>query len=503
MHKARIVINKDYKLGTIDDRIYGSFVEHMGRVVYSGIYEPGHPEADEDGFRKDVLAAVKEAGITNIRYPGGNFVSCYHWEDGIGKKEERPRRLELAWRAIETNEFGTDEFMKWCEKAGTEPLLAVNLGTKGLEDAVHYLEYCNFPGGTSYSDRRIENGRVEPYNVRMWCLGNEMDGHWQLGHKSASEYGRLARETAKAMKLIDPDIELVSCGSSLNTMATFPQWEEESLEETYEYVDYISLHQYFDGHEKTTEEFLAQADAMDEYIKIVIAACDFIKAKKRSDKTLNISFDEWGVWTRHSDETVRECDISPWQQAQPISEMIYSFKDALLFGGMLLAILKNADRVKVACQSLLTNISAMIMTEKGGEMWKQTIYYPFADVAQLGHGEVLDSRVICPEYATKDKKSHVPLIDTVTVKNGNEIVLFAINRSSEISMEIEMELQGFEVEEVIEHRVLCAQDIEADNSVMHNLVKTSTREDVSLEEEKAACVLDKITWNAIRFRIKE
>lgn len=193
----------------------------------------------------------------------------------------------------------------------------------------------------------------------------------------------------------------------------------------------------------------------------------------------------------------------PWQQAQPISEMIYSFKDALLFGGMLLAILKNADRVKVACQSLLTNISAMIMTEKGGEMWKQTIYYPFADVAQLGHGEVLDSRVICPEYATKDKKSHVPLIDTVTVKNGNEIVLFAINRSSEISMEIEMELQGFEVEEVIEHRVLCAQDIEADNSVMHNLVKTSTREDVSLEEEKAACVLDKLTWNAIRFRIKE
>lgn len=311
MHKARIVINKDYKLGTIDDRIYGSFVEHMGRVVYSGIYEPGHPEADEDGFRKDVLAAVKEAGITNIRYPGGNFVSCYHWEDGIGKKEERPRRLELAWRAIETNEFGTDEFMKWCEKAGTEPLLAVNLGTKGLEDAVHYLEYCNFPGGTSYSDRRIENGRVEPYNVRMWCLGNEMDGHWQLGHKSASEYGRLARETAKAMKLIDPDIELVSCGSSLNTMATFPQWEEDSLEETYEYVDYISLHQYFDGHEKTTEEFLAQADAMDEYIKIVIAACDFIKAKKRSDKTLNISFDEWGVWTRHSDETVRECDIAP------------------------------------------------------------------------------------------------------------------------------------------------------------------------------------------------
>lgn len=280
MKQGKIIVNKVYRKGKIDKRIYGSFVEHMGRVVYSGVYEPENPCADEDGFRTDVLQAVKDAGITSIRYPGGNFVSCYHWEDGIGDKKLRPRRPELAWKAIETNEFGTDEFMKWCKKAGTEPVLAVNLGTRGIEDAVHYLEYCNFQEGTTYSDMRKDNGHAEPYHVKTWCLGNEMDGMWQLGHKDAKDYGKLARETAKAMKVLDPSVELVSCGSSLNTMDTYPEWEAATLEETYEFVDYISLHQYFDGHEKNMIEFLAQADEMNQYIKTVVSVCDYIKAKK-------------------------------------------------------------------------------------------------------------------------------------------------------------------------------------------------------------------------------
>ena len=500
MQKARITINREFKKGSVDDRIYGSFVEHMGRVVYSGIYEPDHPLADEDGFRKDVLEAVRNAGITTIRYPGGNFVSCYNWEDGIGPKEERPRRPELAWKAVETNEFGTDEFMKWCEKAGVSPMLAVNLGTGSIREALHYLEYCNFKEGTTYSEKRKRNGREEPYRVRTWCLGNEMDGEWQLGHKGASEYGRLVRETAKAMKILDPGVELVSCGSSLNTMATFPEWEAQSLDETYEYVDYISLHQYFDGHEKPVESFLAQADEMSDYIRTVTSVCDYIKAKKRSSRQLSISFDEWGVWTRASKETVRECDESPWQQAMPISEMVYSFQDALLFGGMLLAILKHADRVKIACQSLLTNVSAMIMTEKGGGVWLQPIYYPFADTAAYGHGHVMDCRVTSDSVLYEKKE--IPLLDMAAVENGEEMVVFMINRSPSEEMEVSLDLQGYEAEAVLEHRVLTSDDPEAVNSPGHQPVRPEQKDDAAIKDGTVAVMLDRLSWNVLRIKVK-
>lgn len=499
MQRARIIINREYKNGSVDDRIYGSFVEHMGRVVYSGIYEPGHPTADADGFRTDVLEAVRGAGVTNIRYPGGNFVSCYNWEDGIGRKEERPCRPELAWRAIETNEFGTDEFMRWCKKAGVSPMLAVNLGTGGIREAVNYLEYCNFPGGTTYSEKRITNGQEEPYKVRTWCLGNEMDGAWQLGHKEAADYGKLVRETAKAMKILDPEVELVSCGSSLKTMDTFPEWEALSLNETYDYVDYISLHQYFDGHEKPVEEFLAQADEMSDYIKTVVSVCDYIKAKKRSSKELFISFDEWGVWTRASDETVKECKNRPWQQAMPISEMVYSYKDALLFGGMMLAILKNAGRVKIACQSLLTNVSAMIMTEKGGGLWLQPIYYPFADTAAFGHGEVMDCRVTY-DFAGSGAKD-ISLLDTAAVENQGEMVIFMINRSPSEEIEAVMDLQGYEAKSVVEHRILVSDDPEAVNREAHDRVKPGFKTGAVVEDGKVTVILDRLSWNVIRIKI--
>lgn len=292
--KARITVNREFVKGEIDRRIYGSFVEHMGRVVYSGIYEPGHDTADEDGFRQDVLEKVKQMGVTAVRYPGGNFVSCYDWRDGVGPAEARPRRLEIAWRAIETNEIGTNEFMRWAEKAGIEPVFAVNLGTKGIENAVSLVEYCNIKEGTAYSDWRREHGVENPYGIKTWCLGNEMDGDWQIGHKTAQEYGRLAQETAKAMKQVDSSIELVSCGSSKSDMKTYPDWEAETLKYTYPYVDYVSLHQYYGGQELGTENFLSQSLDMEQYIKTVIGTCDYVKAWHRSDKTLYISFDEWG-----------------------------------------------------------------------------------------------------------------------------------------------------------------------------------------------------------------
>ncbi|WP_099469895.1 arabinosylfuranosidase ArfA [Konateibacter massiliensis] len=490
MKKLEIIINKNYKIGEIDKRIYGSFVEHMGRVVYTGIYEPNHPCSDEEGFRTDVIEAVKNLGITTVRYPGGNFVSAYNWEDGVGPKEQRPKRLELAWKAIETNEFGTNEFMKWIKKVEAEPMLAVNLGIGGIKEAVQYLEYCNFPQGTKYSDMRRQHGVVSPYKVKTWCLGNEMDGPWQIGHKTPEEYGRIAQETAKSMKVIDSNIELVSCGSSLNTMETFPEWEAKTLDYTYEHVDYISLHQYFAGQDLGTERFLAQADDMDRYIKTVIATCDYIKAKKRSVKTLNISFDEWGVWAYDSSETVKQCNEVEWQVAPPISEMVYTFEDSLLFAGMLLVLLKNADRVKMACQSLLTNVSATIMTKQGGELWLQPTYFPFSQVAKYGHGVVLDIRA--------DKANQ--MIDCVAVyrEELKEIVLFVINRSLNENIEIEVNLQGFKAERVLEHSLMKCEDPKMTNALHHEAIKPYNVEHTSIRNGNITSNIVKLSWNMIR-----
>lgn len=492
MNKARVVSNIEFQVGKIDERIYGSFLEHMGRVVYTGVYEPGHPCADENGFRKDVIEAVRELGITQIRYPGGNFVSCYHWEDGVGPKADRPQKLELAWKAIETNQFGTNEFMEWIKKTGASPMLAVNLGTRGIEDSVNYLEYCNFPGGTKYSDLRREHGVENPYHVKTWCLGNEMDGPWQIGHKTAEEYGRLAAETAKAMKVADSEIELVVCGSSLKTMDTFPEWEAAVLEHTYDYVDYISLHQYFDGQDKGTEAFLAQADEMNEYIKTVTSVCDYIKAKKRSDKQMNISFDEWGVWAYSSKETVAQCDHNSWQVAPHLSEMIYTFEDSLLFGGMLLALLKNADRVKMACQSLLTNISACIMTEENGEMWLQPTYYPFSQAAKYAHGVVLQSQ--------NEKNAS---LDQVIVYNEEkkEVVIFAINRSTSELLETVFEVQGLHCKNVIEYSIMKSDDIKGTNREDHNNIVPGKSTSARAAGNQVIAEIPALSWNMIRIAV--
>lgn len=502
--KASIIINKAFVKGEIDERIYGSFVEHMGRVVYSGIYEPGHPQADEDGFRKDVLEKVKEMGVTAVRYPGGNFVSCYDWRDGVGPVEKRPRRLEIAWRSIETNEFGTNEFMRWAKKAGVEPMFAVNLGTKGIENAVSLVEYCNMEGGTLYSDMRKEHGVEQPYGIRTWCLGNEMDGDWQMGHKTAQEYGRLAQETAKAMKQVDSGIKLVSCGSSKSDMPTYPDWEAETLEYTYPYVDYISLHQYYGGQELGTQSFLAQSLDMEDYIKTVIGTCDFVKAKKRSAKTLYISFDEWGVWSVPDEEVATSVDERPWQVAPHLSEQIYSMEDALLFAGMMMNFLKYADRIKIACQSLLTNISAAIMTEKGGDVWVQPIFYPFMHMAGYGRGVVLRDRARIPSYDCS-MCCGVPYVDEVAVyhEEQEEIVLFAVNRSEEESAEITMELQGFAAKRVIEHISMYSSDKKAVNLLNHDLVRPKRIDASSLQNGSLCSTLPPLSWNMVRIQCEK
>lgn len=500
--QSHIIVNRNFVKGEIDKRIYGSFVEHMGRVVYTGIYEPSHETADEDGFREDVLDKVKEMGVTAVRYPGGNFVSCYDWRDGVGPVENRPRRLEIAWRAIETNEVGTNEFMKWARKAGIEPVFAVNLGTKGIENAVSLVEYCNIEGGTYYSDLRKEHGVEIPYGIKTWCLGNEMDGDWQIGHKTAQEYGRLAQETAKAMKQVDADIKVVSCGSSKSDMKTYPDWEAETLKYTYPYVDYISLHQYYGGQEMGTESFLSQSLDMEDYIKTVIGTCDYVKAWHRSDKTIYISFDEWGVWSVPDKEVAASVDASPWQVAPHLSEQIYTMEDALLFAGMMMNFLKYADRIKIACQSLLTNISAAIMTKEEGEVWVQPIYYPFMHMANYGSGKVLQGVDEIPAYDCALRKQ-VPYVDYVVVHNEEkkEVVLFAVNRMEGEMAEITLELQGFEAVRVIEHVTMHSVDKKATNLENHERVKPEQSDTSSLAQGVLTSRLPALSWNMVRIAI--
>lgn len=444
-----VLVNAAFKKGEISPYLYGSFVEHMGRVVYSGIYEPDSPYADEDGFRKDVLDKTREMGVTCVRYPGGNFVSTYNWMDGVGPRETRPAKRELAWKSIETNEVGTDEFMQWAVKAGITPVFAVNLGTRGIENAVSHLEYCNLPAGTQYSNMRAANGHVEPYQVPIWCIGNEMDGTWQMGHKTAEEYARLATQTAHAMKALDANIKTVVCGSSSTSMATYTDWERTVLEEGFDYVDYIALHQYYGGQEMGTARFLAQSLDLEEYIHTVAGICDAVRHRRHSRKTIQISIDEWGVWEIPGDEVADDVNSRDWEIAPAFSEQIYTQEDALLFASMLMAMVRNADRVKIACQSLLTNISAAIMTERGGDSWVQPIYYPFSYMSRYARGEVLESKVDGDSYDVDGLA--VPEVDTLVVANAErqEVVAFYVNRTDR-QQEISMELQGYDVQEVVE-----------------------------------------------------
>ena len=344
--KAKININAENVIGKIDDRLYGSFIEHLGRAVYGGIYEPTHPTADDMGFRADVLELISKLGVPMVRYPGGNFVSGYNWEDGTGDRAKRPRKLDLAWSSIETNEVGIDEFQEWAKRADSQVMMAVNLGTRGAQDAANLVEYCNLETDTYYANKRRENGFEKPFAIKTWCLGNEMDGPWQTCAKTPYEYARVACETAKMMKWVDPSIELVACGSSHIHMPTFGEWERTVLRECYDHVDYISLHNYYGNPNDNTPEYLASAVDMDRFIKTVANICDEIKAEKGSHKTVNLSFDEWNIWF-HSNE--QDKLIPRWSVAPPLLEDIYNLEDALVLANLMMTLINNCDRVKIAC----------------------------------------------------------------------------------------------------------------------------------------------------------
>jgi alpha-L-arabinofuranosidase len=497
MAEVELVVHDSFTIGDIDRRLFGSFLEHMGRAVYTGIYEPGHPHADEHGFRQDVLTVVKELGPTIVRYPGGNFVSAYNWEDGVGPVEERPGQLDLAWRSRESNAFGLNEFAAWSAKAGTEMMIAVNLGTRGVDAARNLVEYCNHPEGTYWSDLRRAHGVSRPHDVKVWCLGNEMDAPWQIGHKTPYEYGRIALEAAKAMRRIDPGIVLAACGSSNDRMATFGEWEATVLEEAYDQIDYITLHNYFDPEvEGDLASFLASSDTMDDFIAAVVATCDHIKGKRRSKKSIHLSFDEWNVW--HQVDFHRGDDTRvAWQDAPELAEDVYSAAEGVVVGSLLISLLNHADRVRMACLAQLVNVIAPITTERGGGVRRQTTFFPFADVASRARGRALRVESRSPRHVTARYGEVDSVVSAATHDPATgDLVLFVVNRSIDTPATVDLKLAGsFAGCRPVEHRVLHSDD--------PGLQNTAERPDAVMPRDApvdGTLVLEPVSWNVVRLR---
>jgi alpha-N-arabinofuranosidase len=499
VHQAALTIDPALRVSDVDPRLFGSFVEHMGRCVYTGIYEPDHPQADADGFRRDVADLVRELGAPILRYPGGNFVSGYNWEDGIGPRDQRPRRLDLAWRSIESNQVGVDDFVAWSRGVGSDVMMAVNLGTRGVDAARTLVEYCNHPSGTHWSDLRRANGSPDPYGVKLWCLGNEMDGPWQIGHKTAYEYARLAAETAKAMRRVDPTIELSAVGSSHQRMPTFGSWEATVLEETYDLVDYVSLHSYYEELGGDRDSFLARAVEFDRFIDDVLATCDSVRARGRHTKRINLSVDEWNVWYQARFPGEMNLD---WGEAPRLIEDTYSVTDAVVVGNLLIALLRHADRVKIGCLAQLVNVIAPIRSEPGGPAWRQTIFHPFALTSKYGRGTVLRTEATGPTHETS-LQGEVPILDVTAVRDeeSGAVTLFAVNRDQNEELTLDLDLRACPGLLSGEHVAISDADPDAVNTAdAPDRVAPRRLDDVKVVDGHASAVLPALSWSMIRLR---
>ena len=460
---ARIYIDSRRIISPLDRNLFGSFLEQLGRAIYDGIYDPGSKLSDSNGFRKDVMQEIRTMGVPIIRYPGGNFVSGYNWLDGVGPKQDRPKVLDKAWDSMNTNQFGTNEYMTWCKAVGTLPLMGLNLGTGTPEQAAALLEYCNIDKGTEWSDLRRKHGYPEPYNVKHWCMGNEMDGPWQIGHMTATEYGMKAQDTARQMRYVaqDPELQLIACGSSGPFMPTYLEWDREVLEQCYDYVDGLSLHRYLGNNEETGEDsakYLAMNLTMDQQIAESLAVCDLVRGHKRSKKKLWLSFDEWNVWYR-----ARSGDAVDGhrKEAPHLLEEIYDLEDALLVGGMLNTLIRNADRVKIACLAQLINVIAPIMTNENG-LFRQTIYYPYVWALQNARGNVLNVLVESPTYDVKGLDA-VPYLDAIATNDNGKTSLFVLNRDLAKSHAVELVWEDQAPSQVLTSQVLTGTDLRAVN----------------------------------------
>ena len=471
---ARVVINQTRVRAEMDRRLLGAFLEHLGRAIYTGVYEPGSKLADAKGFRKDVVAEIKELAVPIMRYPGGNFVSGYNWLDGVGPKDKRPTVLERAWNSIETNQFGTNEFVEWCRLVASEPLLAANLGTGSPEMAAAYVEYCNLEKGTRWSDLRREHGYEQPHKIKYWCLGNEMDGPWQIGHMPAREYGRKARDAARQIRVVDPTTQLIACGSSNTIMPQYLVWDREVLEECYDQVDGISLHNYYGNTESLTgndtSRYLAMNLDMERQIQEIIAVCDYVQGIQRSPKRLYLSFDEWNVWYR-----ARGGNFTNGQKtfAPRLLEEVYNLEDALLVGGFVNTLLRQAERVRVGCLAQILNVIAPLVTNADGVL-RQSIYFPYAWATKYAHGKVLDllgesqaypiqPRGLRPDFARRDMVPFLDVAATLNPQNG-EVALFMLNRDLQSERELTVDWRDLTPKRVLACQTLTGADLKAYNT---------------------------------------
>jgi alpha-N-arabinofuranosidase len=471
---ARVILQAGRHRSDMDRRLLGAFLEHLGRAIYTGVYEPGSRLADANGFRKDVAAEVKGLGVPIMRYPGGNFVSGYNWLDGVGPKDKRPTVLERAWNSLETNQFGTNEFIQWCRLVGTEPLLGFNLGTGTPEQAVAYVEYCNVDKGTKWSDLRRAHGFEPPHDVRYWCLGNEMDGPWQMGHMPAREYGRKARDCARQIRVIDPTLQLIACGSSNTILPTYLVWDREVLEECYEQVDGISLHNYYGNTPALTKSdsarYLAMNLDMERQIQEIAAVCDYVQGVRKSPKRLWLSFDEWNVWYR-----ARGGLFANGQRkfAPPLLEEVYNLEDALLVGGFLNTLLRRSDRVRVGCLAQIVNVIAPLMTNETSVL-RQSIYYPYAWALRYAHGRVLDLLVesetypikaegLRADFARDDQVPYVDVAATLDPRNG-QLCLLMLNRDLQADRDLVVDCRTLTPTRVLAAETLTGPDLKAANT---------------------------------------
>ena len=471
---ARAVVNQARVRSELDRRLFGSFLEHLGRAVYTGVYDPGSPLADAKGFRTDVAKEIKGMGVPMVRYPGGNFVSGYNWLDGVGPKKDRPTVLDRAWNTLETNQFGTNEFIDWCRLVGTEPLLGMNFGTGTAEMAVAYAEYCNVDRGTKWSELRRSHGYEQPHNVKTWCLGNEMDGPWQIGTMPARDYGRKARDVAAQMRVFDRSLQLIACGSSAPSMPNYLVWDREVLEECYDMVDAISLHCYYGNTPQTsgnsTARYLAMNLDMERQILEIEAVCDYVQGVRKSPKRLWLSFDEWNVWYR-----ARGGDFTDGKRtaAPHLLEEVYNLEDALLVGGFVNTLLRRSDRVRVACLAQLVNVIAPLMTNEKGTL-RQSIFHPYAWALKYARGKVVDLQVESDVYpisgeglrADFARNDQVPFVDVaVTVDaQAKQACALMLNRDLDTERELVLEWQAPTPARVLACETLTGSDLKAANT---------------------------------------
>jgi alpha-N-arabinofuranosidase len=489
---AKISIDTNRIVSEISPLLFGGFAEHMGRCIYEGIYDPKSPHADEDGLRKDVMALLKEQGYTVLRYPGGNFLSGYNWLDGVGPKEQRPRRRELAWQSIETNQFGTDEFMKFCKKTGIAPMMGVNLGTGNIEGTASLVEYCNAPTGTYYADLRAKNGHPEPYNVKYWCIGNEMDGPWQIGHLDINEYANKAREAAKMMKWHDPSTKLVLCGSSNDRMPTFPEWDRIALDTCWDQTDYLSIHYYATNHEDDTPSYLALASRLEDYVDTLAGTIRHVKAKHHSKRNVYLSWDEWQVW--YKDRSGR----GNWTEAPHLSEEIYNLEDALVVAQWLNVFLRKADVLKIACVAQIVNVISWLQTRPEGVL-KMPSFWPFMWVSNNARGNALDVLVQSPKYETQQFGDQ-PMLDVSASHDPatGKSALFIVNRSLTETQTTDVTWQGDVPQTVAAAYQLAGADPKAVNTWENpNNVTPKQLKNVKIEAGKMRLRLPPLSFTAI------